>query len=1312
VLEDDVIPNCYHFTSSKYLVKSPHIPVVIEGVRVPLMLDTGAEVSVLSTKFVQSLFPDENFAVGVRDVRVLGGQLLSLKGPVELKVEMCGVVVHHPFYFHDENTTFLMGFDLITAAGLIIDSANKCVWSTFAATYWTDILPSSTSTTDKSTTISTVDTASPSEFAADSRFCRSPTVCAPPPSHSVSGSSTVPAPVPPPALPAPEPPSSLRVLTDGSCASGPCADSFSTAASSRSGLTSFDDSVSFENRCSVLVDSAADVHSSSLTLPPSTDRTLINSDRDETVVKAADYFNNDTVVSECSVNDETDLPEHVNVLFVQTVEESRLDSDVVRDLKVLLHDHKDTFAASSTDLGFCPLLEHDIDTGDAAPIRQSPRTPPLSAREAEDEILNEMLDSGVIEPSTSPWASPVCLVKKRDGTYRFCVDYRRLNAVSKKDAFPVPDIQDALDHLRGARWFATIDLLSGYWQLGMSDRAKERSAFCTRRGLFQFTRMPFGLSGAPSSFCRLMQIILREHLWKICLSYLDDIIIFGRTQHELLERLRTVLDRLRQAGLKVKPSKCALFRTEIHFLGHQVSIRGIEPMADKIEAIQNWPTPKCLRDVRSFYGLASYYRKFVRNFAAIAEPLSRLSRKQARFEWSSEAQTAFDNLKQALVEATSLAFPCPNRPCTLDTDASDVAIGAILSQTIDGEERPIAFFSRVLNDAQRNYCTTRRELLAVIAALQHFRHYLIGVKVILRTDHHSLKWLNSFKRPEGILARWVETLAEFDLTIEHRAGRLHSNVDGVSRQFCKQCGGKSFKSRWVDELERADELTEPLGAHTLILAPEISNEKMRELQAEDADLAQVIEWLEADHSPDRDELRATSLDTRNLWSQRPSVHLHEGLLVRSPPEGHSLQLIPPQVIRRKLFEHAHAGPLSAHLGPERVLLQLKQSYYWPGVRKDVAQWCHECEKCATSKGQPTRPKGHLQKVITGAPLDIVAVDILSGLPVTPDGLKYIMVVSDYFTKFSMAFALPDAEASTCMRAMYNGFFAIFGIPRQIHTDQGKNFESKLFKQLCQLAGVEKTRTTAFHPQSDGQVERMNRTLLQMLRVTADDDPVSWPQKLETLMSAYRMTVHKVTGVTPNMAMFGREVLLPATLIAKPPEEHVKVTVPFVTNLRDTLREAHQKVRAATRSVARTQKVYYDKHSKGHNFSEGQLVYLFWPQPKLRQRFHKLTKLWTGPWKILELKTSNVVVIGSLRTRAKQTVHVDRLAPCHSTVTSETAGQQPTSVAERQEQQVSTTPLSESSLPPTQSVSLDSSSVSTRPRRAVRLPKALEPYILG
>jgi len=654
-----------------------------------------------------------------------------------------------------------------------------------------------------------------------------------------------------------------------------------------------------------------------------------------------------------------------------------------------------------------------------------------------------MLATGVIQPSNYAWVSPVCLVCKKDKSFRFCVDYRKLNAVSYKDAFPLPDIRQVLDSLEGAKYFVSLDLQNGYWQLANSERARERSAFCCRRSLYKFTCMPFGLCGAPGTFSRCMQSILCNELWKICLCYLDDIIIFGATKAELLQRFCVVLDRLREAGMKLKPSKCCLFQTQLQYLGHLVSAQGVEPLPDKLDAIRNFPVPQCLRDVRAFYGLASYYRCFVKDFAKIAVPLSNLTKKQTgKFRWTPEAQKAFDTLKQLLCTVPILAFPQPGVPCILDTDASDVAVGAVLSQNIDGIERPIAFFSRVMGPSQQKYCTTRRKLLAVVMAVQHFRHYLLGTKVLLRTDHASLKWLNSFKTPEGILARWLEILQEYDIQVEHRSGRQHSNVDGMSRPFCKQCWGKTAKVHWVDhsnegdELNRADELTELLGVcraeptdsivdvsdehpcvQRVTFLPELSDDDVIELQTEDEDLRPVIEWLTDGHMPKHDELRSFSLTTRRLWDLVPMVHLLDGVLVFKPTESADIKLVVPYGLRKQLFDANHSGLLAAHLGSYRMLKELKHSYFWPGMSRDVSSWCRQCETCAKGKGPPSKRHGTLQKVIVGAPMDIVAIDILSGLPATQDGSKYILVATDYFTKWSEAYALPDAEASTCMRKL-------------------------------------------------------------------------------------------------------------------------------------------------------------------------------------------------------------------------------------------------------------------------------------------------------
>ena len=352
----------------------------------------------------------------------------------------------------------------------------------------------------------------------------------------------------------------------------------------------------------------------------------------------------------------------------------------------------------------------------------------------------------------------------------------------------------------------------------------------------------------------------------------------------------------------------------------------------------------------------------------------------------------------------------------------------------------------------------------------------------------------------------------------------------------------------------------------------------------------------------------------------------------------------------------------------------------------------------------------------------MAVDILSGLPATQEGYKHILLITDYFTKWAEAYPLMDAEAPTCMRVLYNQFFARFGLPRQLHSDQGKNFESKLFHELCNLAGISKTKTTPFHPQSDGQTERMNRTLLQMLRATTQDDPQNWPHRLDTVMAAYRMTPHKVTGISPNLAMLGREVLLPATLIAKPPEEPSQVTVPFVSDLRENIRRAHTRVREATKVAANTQKTYYNRQIKGPPFAVNQLVWLFWPRPPLRQRFRKLQKLWTGPWRIERFKTDVVVELRHVHKQTKQTVHVDRLSPCRAAVEHSNFNNTP-EASEEYSQDFSSTSSSriagetehQSAEPFSVPQSTDNSQTPvpvSRPRRTRRIPVRLEPYVLS
>ena len=480
--------------------------------------------------------------------------------------------------------------------------------------------------------------------------------------------------------------------------------------------------------------------------------------------------------------DEDDtVPEHLQKLYDATAAD--LDDEHDKALvRQVLRRNADIFAQSSTDLGSTNVTTHTINTGDRAPIKQAPRRVALHRQEIVRQEVETMLEKGIIEPSDGPWSSPIVLAKKKDGSLRFCIDYRKLNEATLKDAYPLPRIEDNLDTLGGSTWFSTLDLISGFWQVDMDDESRAKTAFTVGRGgLYQFRRMPFGLCNAPATFQRLMEKVLAGLQWEIAVLYIDDIVVFGSSVPEHLERLEVIFGRLRQAGLKLKPSKCALLRRKVEFLGHIVSADGVEADPAKIEKVQNWPQPQNLHEVRAFIGLCAYYRRFVRGFGDVCKPLYHLTEKGVPFHWGGEQEKAFVTMKERLTTAPILAFPNETDKFILDTDASAFGIGGVLSQVQNGEERVIAYGSRVLNKAERNYCVTRRELLAIVDFVKLFHHYLVGAQFLLRTDHAALYWLFGMKNLEGQPARWVERLGCYDMVIQHRPGKVHMNADALSR---------------------------------------------------------------------------------------------------------------------------------------------------------------------------------------------------------------------------------------------------------------------------------------------------------------------------------------------------------------------------------------------------------------------------------------------------------------------------------------------------------------------------------------------------
>ena len=451
-----------------------------------------------------------------------------------------------------------------------------------------------------------------------------------------------------------------------------------------------------------------------------------------------------------------EVPEYLRCMFPA---EGDLTPEDMRKLEDLVMDYIGVFVGPDDSPGFTDQITHKIDTGDAKPIKQNYYRRSLKEREYIDAELEKMLAGGVIRPSKSPWGAPVVLVRKKSGELRFCIDFRRLNEVTKKDAYLLPKIDECLDALEGSRYFSTLDLASGYWQVAMDPEDAEKTAFVTHRGLFQWVVMPFGLCNAPATFCRLMELVLADIVWSQCLVYLDDILAFGSDFASAERNLRAVLERLQRANLKLKPAKCKLFAQEVEYLGHEVDSRGIRPSRSKVQALHNWAVPKNLSEVRTYLGFTGYYRRFVPNYSELAKPLTELTKKGVPFKWTASQQAAFEKLRDLLAEIPLLYYPQPDVDFHLKVDASLFAIGGTLEQEQNGKFVPLGFASKTLCKSRQAYCATKRELYAVVFFMRYFRDITRGTMVVIWTDHAALTWVQKYHQSDNMFIRWIVELS-------------------------------------------------------------------------------------------------------------------------------------------------------------------------------------------------------------------------------------------------------------------------------------------------------------------------------------------------------------------------------------------------------------------------------------------------------------------------------------------------------------------------------------------------------------------------
>ena len=963
-----------------------------------------------------------------------------------------------------------------------------------------------------------------------------------------------------------------------------------------------------------------------------------------------------------------ELPEHLRKLFEDST--TNLDEDQCNQLKDVLIEFQDVFSKGDHDLGCFTELKFKINTGTERPVKHKLRRTPFNFEQEERQVLNKMLETGIIRPSTSEWASSPVLIRKKDGTVRYCLDYRDLNAKTMKDRWPLPSISSCMDTLEGNEWFSSLDLASGYWQFLIEEEDIPKTAFLTKFGLYEHVRMAFGLTNAPSFCQKCIELVLRGMTWEEIIAYLDDVMVLGKDFRSHLDVLRRVFERFRKFNLKLKPKKCHLFQKRVPFLGRLVSKDGVEVDPEKVKAVETYPQPKNSKEVEKFLGFANYHREFIERFAERSDLLYQLTGNND-FVWTEEHTEQFLDLRRALVSTPVLAYPQADAPFILDTDASDTAVAGVLSQIQDGKERVISYGSAILAGPQRNYCTTRKELLAIIKFTRQYRHYLLGRTVRVRTDNSSLLWLTRFKEPCGQIARWLEELSQYDLQIEHRKGKLHVNADTLSRipddlEFCPNytgkglselpCGGCRYCTRahqtWARFDEEVDDVV-PLAVkrvNTLQISnppsnwfDSITNDEWVEEQRKDSDLTLLRDYLENKIEPTEPELYLQSSTAKSYWSNRTQFKLANAILFYNwtSPTGDKWLHVVPRGLKGRFCKLAHDNPTTGHMGQDKSYRQLQTRVYWSGMRQDIKEHVQSCHQCNISKKTNRKPKYALQSYHAGVPMERVHLDILGPFQTSQSGNKYLLVMVDQFTKWIEIEPLPEQSAEKIAKAAVDRFFSHFGYPITIHTDQGRNFDGELFKSLCQLLHIAKTRTTPYRPSSNGQVERYNRTILQTIRAYLQSNLNQWDEYIQLIAAAIRATVNRSTGYTPNMLMLGKEVRLPLDLMIGP-EAYTHPSGSYLQQLQQAMVTAHDAARENLKSYQKRQKKDYDINLKTNKFDVGDVVYLLDSSTKVKQST-KLRPIYKGPYVVSQVLSPLLFKVKD--QKRESVIHHDRMKPC-------------------------------------------------------------------
>jgi hypothetical protein len=816
-------------------------------------------------------------------------------------------------------------------------------------------------------------------------------------------------------------------------------------------------------------------------------------------------------------------------------------------------------------------------------------------RRALKEYVQENLRKGFIRPSTSPAGYPILFVPKKNGKLRLCVDYRQLNDITIKNRHPLPLITELRDRLQGAQWFTTLDLRGAYNLIRIKAGEEWKTAFRSQEGHYEYMVMPFGLTNAPATFQGMIQSVLREYLDISAVVYLDDILIYSRTLDEHREHVDQVLRRLQEHQLLVEPEKSKFHAQEVDYLGHTIRPGEVSMQAEKIEAVRDWPTPQNVKDVRSFLGFANYYRRFIQGYAKIAAPMSDLTKNDTKFKWDNKTQEAFDNLRKSITEGPVLRIPDPERPFEVETDASDYALGGQLGQRDDeGRLHPIAFFSKKLSGPELNYQIHDKELMAIIMAFQEWKPYLCGAnhKVKVYTDHKNLTQFTTTKELNKRQTRWAEFLSEFDFQIIYMKGSENGRADALSR--------------------RTDHETEvPVTATTLLRTAEDGSLEMAERQIN------ALFRLQPD----------------DKWKNLPQ-----------DPETGRTQV--PEDKKEELVQEFHAAPANGHKGVFKTWKKISAIY--DITRREVAKTLAKCDTCQKNKATRHKPYGELRVLpIPQRAWGSIAFDHITKLPLSREpmsGAKYdsIFVVTDRLTKYG--YFIPYKESSSAEELAYV-FLRIIasnhGLPDEIVTDRGATFRSKFWQALMAQLGVNHKLSTAYHPQTDGQTERLNQTLENYVRSYVNYQQDDWVQLLPMAQFAYNSSEAEGTKQSPFYANYGFE-----PEIHRQPRDHEQV--PRAMTTADKLKGLHDSLKDEIRFAQERMSRYYNpKRLKGPTFERGDKVYLTRRNIKTKRPSDKLDHKRLGPFEVTDkIGDTNYRLSLPQGMRIHPVFHISLLEPAH------------------------------------------------------------------